>query len=218
MTHTILDRREDQIPPQSLPKPRQSDQAHLLLDRRAVLKNALGALGAYAVTVSGVTWMVGPGRAWAMEFESFDADTADALLHMTRALYPHEKVGDAHYAEVVKALDGDVAGAEDPAAGLPVYQDGIKRLNEAAGGAFKDLDADAKEAALEVEAASEDPGFFQAVRGKVVNVLYNSHEVWKIFGYEGASYEEGGYLFRGFDDLSWLPTPSDAASPPAEDG
>ncbi|MDH3662884.1 MAG: gluconate 2-dehydrogenase subunit 3 family protein [Alphaproteobacteria bacterium] len=212
MTHTIVDRRRDEAPPI-----RTSDKAHLLLDRRALLKTAFSAIGAYAVTVSGVTWLVGPRRAWAMEFEAFDADTADTLLHMTRALYPHEKVGDAHYAEVVKSLDAAVAGADDPEAGLAVYADGVKRLNEAAGGSFADLDDDAKEAALEAEAASEDPGFFQAVRGQVVNVLYNNHEVWKIFGYQGASYEEGGYLFRGFDDLSWLPDPPDEASPPAQD-
>lgn len=212
MTHTILDRRQDLAPPLK-PSPR----APLLVDRRAVLKNALAAVGAYAVTVSGVTWLVGPGRAWAMDFESFDETVADTLLHMTRALYPHDKVGDAHYAAVVKALDGDIAGADDPKASLGLYQQGVERLNAAAGGAFKDLDADAKEAALQAEASSEDPGFFQAVRGKVVNVLYNSHEVWKIFGYEGASYEEGGYLFRGFDDLSWLPAPPKEASPPAQD-
>ena len=118
---------------------------------------------------------------------------------------------------MVKALDADVAAADAPKAGLALYADGVARLNEAAGGAFKNLDGDAKEAALEAEAASEDPGFFQAVRGKVVNVLYNNHEVWKIFGYEGASYKEGGYLFRGFDDLSWLPAPPAEASPPAQD-
>lgn len=212
MGHTILDRREDQAPPVS-----QSDRSHLLVDRRAVLKSALGAIGAYAVTASGATWLVGPGRAWAMEFEAFDEDIAGTLLQMTRALYPHEKVGDAHYADVVKSLDGAVAGADDPEAGLALYKDGVARLNEAAGGSFADLDADAKEAALQAEADSEDPGFFQAVRGQVVNVLYNSPEVWKIFGYGGPSYEEGGYILRGFDDLSWLPAPPEEASPPAQD-
>ncbi len=212
MTHTILDRRPDRAPPL-----RPSETSHLVVDRRAVLKTAFGAVGAYAATVSGVTWLVGPGRAWAMEFEAFDETTAGTLLQMTRALYPHEKVGDAHYAEVVKSLDSAVSGADDPSASLSTYADGVARLNEAAGGSFADLDADAKEAALQAEASSEDPGFFQAVRGQVVNVMYNSPEVWKIFGYGGASYEEGGYLFRGFDDLSWLPAPPKEASPPAQD-
>ncbi len=212
MAHTVLDRRVDKAPPV-----RQSDQSHLLIDRRAALKTALGAIGAYAVSVSGVTWLVGPGRAWAMEFEAFDEGTASTLLQMTRALYPHEKVGDAHYAEVVKSLDAAVAASEDKEAGVKLYAEGVSRLHDAAGGDFGSLDDDAKEAALQAEADSEDPSFFQAVRGQVVNVLYNNHEVWKIFGYGGASYEEGGYLFRGFDDLSWLPAPSKEASPPAQD-
>ena len=212
MTVTIVERRPD-----AAPQIRQSETSRLVVDRRAVLKSAFSAIGAYAVTVSGVTWLVGPGKAWAMEFEAFDETTASALLQMTRALYPHEQVGDAHYAEVVKSLDAAVAGADDADAAIKVYTDGVARLNEAAGGSFADLDADAKEATLKAEADSEDPGFFQAVRGQVVNVLYNNHEVWKIFGYQGASYEEGGYILRGFDDLSWLPAPPDEASPPAQD-
>ena len=212
MTVTVLDRRRDAAPPI-----RKSETSSLLIDRRALLKTAFSAIGAYAVTVSGVTWLVGPKRAWAMEFSSFDEQTASTLLHMTRALYPHEKVGDVHYAKVVKSLDDAVAAADDKDATLALYRDGVTRLNEAADGDFSGLDADAREKLLETEAASVDPGFFQAVRGQVVNVLYNDHEVWKIFGYQGASYEEGGYLFRGFDDLSWLPDPPAEASPPAQD-
>ena len=32
-------------------------------------------------------------------------------------------------------------------------------------------------------------------------------EVWSLLGYEGPSFEHGGYLRRGFDDLDWLPDP-----------
>jgi len=212
MAHTILDR------PRAVALPlKQAEGAPLVVDRRAVLKSAFAAVGAYAATAAGVTWLIAPDRAWAVEFAAFDETTAGTLLKMTRALYPHEKVGDVHYAGVVKSLDAAVAAAEDKDAALALYADGAARLNEAAGGSFADLDDDAKEAALRAEASSEDPSFFQAVRGQVVNVLYNDHEVWKIFGYQGSSFEEGGYLFRGFDDLSWLPAPPKEASPPAQD-
>ncbi|NJO38294.1 MAG: hypothetical protein HC871_12685 [Rhizobiales bacterium] len=97
---------------------------------------AFAAIGAYAVAVSGVTWLVGPKRAWAMEFSSFDEQTAGTLLHMTRALYPHDKVGDVHYAGVVKSLDDAVAAAADADAALALYRDGAARLNQAAGGDF----------------------------------------------------------------------------------
>ena len=47
-----------------------------------------------------MTWLIGPERAWAMEFAAFDeTDSGARLLQMTRALYPHEKVGDVHYAK-----------------------------------------------------------------------------------------------------------------------
>ena len=60
------------------------------------------------------------------------------------------------------------------------------------------------------------PAFFQALRGKTVTMLYNNERVWQAFGYEGASFEAGGYLDRGFDDLAWLPDPPEEASPPVE--
>ena len=42
-----------------------------------------------------------------------------------------------------------------------------------------------------------------------VVALYDDHEVWDLLGYEGSSFEKGGYLHRGFDDLDWLPRPAD---------
>ena len=50
----------------------------------------------------------------------------------------------------------------------------------------------------------EDGEFFQTIRGGLVVGLYNQKEVWPYFGYEGSSYEHGGYLERGFDDIAWL--------------
>jgi hypothetical protein len=42
------------------------------------------------------------------------------------------------------------------------------------------------------------------VRGGLVTGLYNQKEVWPLFGYEGESYSQGGYIDRGFDDIDWL--------------
>jgi hypothetical protein len=46
--------------------------------------------------------------------------------------------------------------------------------------------------------------FFQTIRAGLVTGLYNQKEVWPLFGYEGESYSQGGYLHRGFDDIDWL--------------
>ena len=53
--------------------------------------------------------------------------------------------------------------------------------------------------------ALEATPFFGRLRGDLVVSLYNQKEVWPIFGYEGASYDKGGYIERGFNDIDWLP-------------
>jgi hypothetical protein len=30
--------------------------------------------------------------------------------------------------------------------------------------------------------------------------------VYRFFGFEGSSVEQGGYIHRGFDDIGWLPS------------
>ena len=64
------------------------------------------------------------------------------------------------------------------------------------------LDDDAVTAKLE-EVQAEP--FFRLVHSTSVVALYDDHEVWQLLGYEGSSFEKGGYLHRGFDDLDWLP-------------
>jgi len=50
----------------------------------------------------------------------------------------------------------------------------------------------------------ESTNFFSTIRGGLVVGIYNQLEVWKRLGYEGSSFEHGGYLTRGFDDIAWL--------------
>ena len=182
------------------------------IDRRRFLTSSLAAIGAYAVAAGGATWIVGPDKAWAVEYDVLEPDVAEALLHMTRALYPHEFLGDVYYAKVVKDLDVEASGFDDKER-LELLRVGVEKLNEAAGGDFNAATPEGKEEALKKIA---DTPFFQAVRGKTVVSLYNQPEVWKAFGYEGPSYDEGGYLWRGFNDLSWLPDPPPEASPPPQ--
>ena len=71
-----------------------------------------------------------------------------------------------------------------------------------AGGDFGAL-SDA-EATAAVERIA-DSAFFKLVHSTTVVALYDDREVWNLLGYEGPSYDKGGYLNRGFDDLDWLP-------------
>ena len=60
--------------------------------------------------------------------------------------------------------------------------------------------------------------FFQTLRGHTVVALYNNKNVWPIFGYQGSSSQDGGYLFRGFQDAGWTMEPDATASPAAYTG
>jgi hypothetical protein len=64
-----------------------------------------------------------------------------------------------------------------------------------------------------VQAIEGNP-FFGAVRGQCITSLYDNDMAYKVFGYPGSSWQKGGYITRGFQDLKWLPAPSAEASPP----
>ena len=192
------------------PEPASAGAGGFHLDRRRFLTSSFTAIGAYAVAASGLTWLVAPDKAWAISYDALEPELAKTLLAMTRALYPHDFLGDVYYAKVVKDLDSEASGFDDKER-LDMLRVGAQSLDDAAGGDFSGVDADAQEAALKEVAGSD---FFEAVRGKMVVGLYNQPEVWAKFGYEGPSFPFGGYLYNGFDDLSWLPDPPAEASPP----
>ena len=52
-----------------------------------------------------------------------------------------------------------------------------------------------------------DTAWFRDLRQLIIPAIYGNPEVWARIGYEGPSFELGGYKDRGFDDLTWLPEP-----------
>jgi len=91
--------------------------------------------------------------------------------------------------------------APDPALG-ELLAKGLAELDSA--GPFAELD---ERAALQTIELIDGTRFFQEVRGRTIVALYSDPEVWELIGYEGPSFDKGGYLHRGFDDLDWLPDP-----------
>ena len=63
---------------------------------------------------------------------------------------------------------------------------------------------------VEVLAGLEHTEFFELVRSTALVAVYNDARTWQLVGYEGPSFDKGGYIDRGFDDLDWLPDPEDA--------
>lgn len=175
----------------------------LPLVRRDFLKGSGVLTG--AIATGSVLATLAPSSAWAVELKQLTKGEGKTLMALGRVLYPHKKLPDAVYALLAKDLDGN-------AAALPVVREGIAALDKAAGGSFVKAPA-AKKLAL-VKAIEGTP-FFNTVRGQCITSLYNNDMAFAFFGYPGGSWEKGGYLTRGFQDLKWLKPPTAEASPPA---
>lgn len=162
--------------------------------RRRFLIAALALTGAAAV--HGPLTLAG-SRAWADSTTS--AGARAALLRVTRLLYPHGALGDEVYAEV---LDQAMAAIADDAQFEQLLQDAGAALDRQSAGPFIDATLEDQLAALQ---SIEDQSYFAAIQGAVANRLYSHPEVWAMLGYEGASWQKGGYVERGSGDIDWLP-------------
>jgi hypothetical protein len=178
------------------------------MDRRRFLK-ATGTAGLVAVAAP---VLISADGALAVQLTgAISQEQADTLLAATRRLYPHDTIDDVYYLNVVKALDAE---ADETPATKELIADGLAGLDRAMSVPFVQLSDGYQTKVLREQ---QDTAFVQKVRGKMVVAFYNQKEVWNELGYEGASYPYGGYLYRGFDDLAWLPEPPAEASPPMKD-
>ena len=179
---------------------------NLPLTRRHLLKGS-GLLMGTLVAGSPLA-LLAPSQAWAVELKVLSQTQGDTLLQMGRVLFPHAKLPDAVYALLAKDLD---AGAAGDAATASLLRDGLQSLDHLAGGSFLKASAERR---LEAVKSMEGQAFFNKVRGQCITSLYDNEMAYATFGYPGSSWEKGGYLMRGFQDLKWLPDPSEEASPP----
>jgi hypothetical protein len=150
--------------------------------------------------------LLAPSLAWALEVKNIDQHQADTVLRLSRVLYPHAGLEDAVYALVVKVIDEQAA---DPA-GRQLVAAGVSALDAKAGGAW--VTASPAQQPDVVAALIKDP-FVEKVRSTCISTLYNNEMAFAHFGYEGEAFSKGGYLHRGFNDLTWLPAPPESASP-----
>jgi hypothetical protein len=176
----------------------------LPLVRREFLKGSGVLIGTLAT--GSVLAALAPSTVWAVELKVLSKAEGEALMKMGRTLFPHAKLPDAVYALLAKDLD---AGAAGDAATATMLKEGIAGLDKATGGFAKASPAKR----LAAVKAIEGTPFFGAVRGKCITSLYDNDMAYKVFGYPGASFDKGGYITRGFQDLKWLPAPDLEASP-----
>jgi hypothetical protein len=179
------------------------------LNRRQFLQTS-GMVVTGMALVTPAAMLIAPDGAWAMSLQTLGAADAQSLMVMARRLYPHPALGDMYYAKVVYDLDEKAKG--DAALGDQLKA-GVAALDEAKGIRWLDLSEGNQ---TEVLVRIEHTPFFQTMRSATVSSLYNNPLVWRYFGYEGSSFEQGGYRYRGFNDLAWLPDPPTTASPPLD--
>lgn len=159
-----------------------------------------------SAAAAGVT-VAGFAAEWTARLKTLTAHEGEALLKMARQIFPHDRLDNSYYLKVVEDLDGE---ATSKPATAKMLNAGVASLDHSAKGKFAAQPADDQVAALK---KIQHTPFFEKVRSTAMVSLYNNEEVWKVFGYQGASYGFGGYLHHGFNDLTWLPEPPEAASP-----
>ena len=152
----------------------------------------LAALAFSTAAVSGISWLRG-AAAWA---GSTDSAT---LARFGRLLFPHDGLSDEVYAEVMNnvlmALGSDPA-TEDMLAAAEHALDAQRDT------AWIDRGEPEQIAAIE---NIQGEAFFAAILGTLRGAFYYNPAVWSHIDYPGSSKEHGGYKFRGYNDIDWLP-------------
>jgi hypothetical protein len=128
-------------------------------------------------------------------------EAEETLTALIRAAFPHERVPLSAYQRAARTV---CSAAEESAWMRVKLAHGLDSLQALADGRFTEL---TPQEALPLLLRIQHTTFFGFVRQTVVVSLYEDEEVWEVLGYEGPSFEKGGYLNRGFDDLDWLPDP-----------
>lgn len=172
------------------------------LTRRELLKGVAILTGVIA-TGSAIS-MLSPSTVWALETTSLSQTQADTLMLMAKTLFPHQDLPDAVYAFLVKDIDQQVSTSSLVAKQVA---DGLAELQH------KNFASLSSEEKIEQLKSLEHTPFFQLVRGQCITSLYDNELAFIHFGYEGEVWSKGGYIARGFNDLKWLPSPPESASP-----
>ena len=136
---------------------------------------------------------------------ALEQNVAEAVAALARTLYPHDALPDSVYARVAGKLD---EAAQEDAAQAKTVNDGVANLDGRGGEPFAARSAEQQLADAKAIAGSD---FFELVRSTAVVEVYSDPQTWKLLGYEGPAFAQGGYIDRGFNDLDWLPDPEQEA-------
>lgn len=143
--------------------------------------------------------MVFPAKYPQLNATELTEEARSVLIRVIRVAFPHPSFPDGPYE---RTADTILAEAANSTWFRVAITQGLLTLSHLAGGDFRDLnDEDATKVLRRIESTE----FFGFVRRTTVLNLYDNEDVWEVLGYEGPSFDKGGYINRGFDDLDWLP-------------
>lgn len=120
------------------------------------------------------------------------------IEQMVENFFPIEKVPLSTHKDIALEIFSEMQ--TDPALSANL-REARASLNEASGGDWLGADLETKLAAMKVH---ENAPWFNAIKFRAQGKFFENAAVWEAVGYEGASISEGGYINRGFDDISWL--------------
>lgn len=118
----------------------------------------------------------------------------EILASVAYDLFPFAALSPELYVKVAEAL----LALNDPA-----VAEGLTRLRAASGAtAWMELPEAQRIAVL---TGLESSPFFTVARATTIAVLFREREVFDLVGYGGSAIEYGGYVNRGFEQITWLP-------------
>lgn len=129
--------------------------------REFLLLNAAFGAGAFAPAIFG-----------SLLVQRFTMEEYRTLIAVARTLFPHDRVDDSVYQEAVDAIEARCCANAQI---FSTVRSGIAALENASGGPFADMSAQARVALLK---SMEGGSFFQLVYKETLDTLYGSPAVW----------------------------------------
>lgn len=125
------------------------------------------------------------------------------LLRMARDVYPHDSLEDKYYQQVMVPL---AKQAEADPKLMDLLTTGIAALNQESRARYGTpyLSVETEKERVQVLKAMEASAFFQKIKGDLMMGIYNNPEIWEKFGFGGSSWQHGGYINRGYDEIDWI--------------
>ena len=152
----------------------------------------LAAMAFSTTAVIGTSWLRG-AAAWANSTDETD------LARFGRLLFPHDGLADDVYADVMDNVLTALAGNPATEDALAAAEQALDAQHDTAW-----IDRDELEQIVAIENIQGE-AYFAAILGTLRGAFYYNPAVWAHIDYPGSSKEHGGYKFRGFDDIDWLP-------------